>query len=75
MLVASASRPEIERIALRLSCEIGVMEWTAGDRTFRVGATTGVAVSTEMERPAVALLLERADAELYEGKKAERLKG
>jgi diguanylate cyclase (GGDEF)-like protein len=74
MLVSSASRTEIERIALRLACEIGAMEWTAADdRTFRVGATTGVAVSVEMDRPAVALLLERADAELYEGKKADSL--
>jgi diguanylate cyclase (GGDEF)-like protein len=68
MLVASKSPDEIERIATRLCNEIGVMQWTFNATTIHVGISNGIAVSTLLERPALELLLEAGDRDLYKNK-------
>ncbi len=68
MLVASKSPTEIERIAARLCDEIGAMQWTFNATTIQVGISNGIAASTLLERPALELLLEAGDRDLYKNK-------
>jgi diguanylate cyclase (GGDEF)-like protein len=68
MLVASTQPQEIERIAARLCDEIGAMQWTVGETTFRIGVTCGVAASVLLDRPEIERLLEAGDRDLYKNK-------
>jgi diguanylate cyclase (GGDEF)-like protein len=68
MLVASGSPPEIECIAARLCTEIGSMQWTVAGATFSISISSGFAVSPLIDEPALELLMEAGDRDLYKNK-------
>ena len=68
MLIASIHPAEIERIAARLCEEIGSMQWTIAGTTIHVGITSGFAASSLLNHPALELLLEAGDRDLYKNK-------
>jgi diguanylate cyclase (GGDEF)-like protein len=68
MLVTSMPQPEVEHLAARMAADISSAQWTFGTETFSIGVTTGIAVSSLLEKPTVAQLLSAGDRDLYKNK-------
>jgi diguanylate cyclase (GGDEF)-like protein len=68
MLVSGTGPVEVERLAARLGRGIDSLRWTAGDETFGVGVTSGVAVSILLQQPSLEQLLDASDRDLYKNK-------
>ncbi len=68
MVIASIHPAEIERIAARFCQEIGAMQWTIAGTTIQVGITSGFVSSSLLDHPALDLILEAGDRDLYKNK-------
>jgi diguanylate cyclase (GGDEF)-like protein len=65
LLVVDESVDEVCHAAERLITEIETLQWTAGDKTFGVRATSGVAHSSLLANATLEQLLDAADRDLY----------
>jgi two-component system cell cycle response regulator len=68
MIVALLELEHVERIAERLSREIGELRWRSGEEAFGIGVSTGIATSRLLPNATVARLLNTADRDLYKNK-------
>jgi diguanylate cyclase (GGDEF)-like protein len=68
MIVALLELEHVERIAERLSREIGELRWRFGEDAFGIGVSTGIATSRLLPNATVAKLLNTADRDLYKNK-------
>ena len=65
LLVPDLPIEDLNGAAERLVGEIGVQQWTAGDATFGITATSGLAHSSLIENATLEQLLDAADRDLY----------
>ena len=65
LVVVDLPLDELTGAAERLVAEMESMQWNAGDVTFRVSATTGLAHSALIPNAALEQLLDAADRDLY----------
>lgn len=65
LLVADLPLEDLTGAAERLAGEIATLQWTAGEATFGITATTGVAHSSLIPNAALEQLLDAADRDLY----------
>jgi len=72
MLLPRAGFSEVEHVASRLRQEIRELRWVIGDRELSVGVTVGVSSTQPLSGPTLAQLIEIADRDLYEKKRAKR---
>ena len=68
MLVTDLAPDETEVLARRMADEINSAQWTFGTETFSIGATTGMACSSLLDRPSLPQLLSAGDRDLYKNK-------
>lgn len=68
MLISDLGLKEVERIAKRLQRDVRELRWTAGEETFAITVTTGIATSHLLPKPAISHLLNAADGDLYKNK-------
>jgi two-component system, cell cycle response regulator len=68
MLVSNLSPEETEVLARRVAEEINSVQWTFGTETFSVGATTGMACSSLLDKPSLPQLISAGDQDLYKNK-------
>ncbi len=74
VLIAEGVGPsELARLAERLASEIRSLRWSAGETTFGIGVTTGLALSRDLTAPTD--LLEAADRDLYRNKRDRKHDG
>jgi diguanylate cyclase (GGDEF)-like protein len=59
---------DLRRMVDRLAGNVRALQWSAGEETFKIGITAGLASSREMQEPTLAQLLEVADRDLYRNK-------
>lgn len=72
MLIARASLSEVEHVASRLRQEIRGLRWVIENQELAVGVTVGLASTQPLTDPTLAQLIEIADRDLYEKKRAKR---
>jgi two-component system cell cycle response regulator len=68
MVVARLPLADVQRIAARLTDDIGALQWSAGPEMFGVGVTTGIASTGLLDVPSLERLLDVADRDLYKNK-------
>lgn len=68
MLVSDLSPDETEVLSKRVAEEIKSGQWTFGTETFSIGATTGMACSSLLDKPTLAQLISAGDQDLYKNK-------
>ena len=68
LLIENASIDEAGRVAGRLADEIAALRWTAGEKTYSVSASWGIANSSFLDNPSAVRLLEACDSDLYASK-------
>ena len=68
MLVSNLSPEETEVLAKRVAEEINSAQWTFGTETFSIGATTGMACSSFLDKPSLPQLIGAGDQDLYKNK-------
>jgi diguanylate cyclase (GGDEF)-like protein len=65
LLVRDLPLEDIGGASDRINAEIESMQWTSGEVTFSMSATTGIAHSSLLEHPTLEQLLDVADRDLY----------
>ena len=68
MCVPHLELEDLGRLVERLTGCVAALQWSAGEETFTIGVTTGLASTRQMEDPTLAQLLEAADRDLYRNK-------
>lgn len=68
MLVDGLTLPDVERVAARLTHEVSALRWLAGESTFAISATGGIASVHLLPEASLEQLLEAADRDLYKNK-------
>lgn len=68
LVIENASIEEASRVAKRIAQEIGRLEWSIAERTYRVSASWGIANSAFIEDGTPVTLLEACDRDLYTSK-------
>lgn len=71
MCVPHLDLPDLQQLVHRLTDCVRALQWSAGEETFQVGVTTGLASSRQFEQPTLAQLLDAADRDLYRQKAHE----
>lgn len=68
MLICDLSLDEAEHVVRRLGSRLGELRWGAGEESFTVSFTTGIASVEYLEGASVRQLLEICDQDLYKNK-------
>jgi len=68
MVVPHLPVADIERITERLTREVGALRWPAGNDTFSITISSGIASSRLLPEASLAQLLDAADRDLYRNK-------
>jgi two-component system, cell cycle response regulator len=68
LLVPHVTFADLARVADRLASAIRALQWSAGEETWTIGVTTGLASSRLLEQPTLLQLLDIADRDLYKNK-------